>query len=311
MYSDESEEPRYVKQSGNRSIIVLSIVINLMLAGVCGILYQQNNLLQDEIQQYAGELSTASESLAAYEQQLNMTLTQLDYYKILATEVTASQSTVNGSASILGRATVPVVTVRTIQYGFSVTYEGEILQAEVELIQGEGRVLVDTEVINGADVQTSLRTAADVVAGLTGVSFSGTDIILTIEGASDVEMVDGPSAGAAITMAIYAAVTGQQPVDGVYMTGTISSDGSVGTIGGVQYKGVAVAEDGGVIFLVPEGQSTLTTYQAVTRQMGRSTFTFYEPVTVELEEYLSDLGYNVSIVEIGSIDEVIPYFFEA
>lgn len=310
MYSDDQYEPPSVeKPRNNNRLVTLFLIINILLVTGCGILYRQNVTLHQELEEYSESLSTLSETMVAYEQQLNMTEIQLEYYREVANQLSSSTLTNGGSETILGSATVPLVAVKTVQIGFSTSYEGEVMLAEIDLVQGEGRVLVDTEVINGADVQTSLRTAADLVEELTGVSFSGTDIILTIEGDSDVEMVDGPSAGAVITIALYAAVTGETPLEGVYMTGTISSDGSVGTIGGVQYKGAAVAEDGGTVFLVPEGQSTLTTYQAVTKRMGRHSFTYYEPISVDLEDYLSEQGYSIDVVEVGTIIEAITYFF--
>ncbi|MCW4011904.1 MAG: hypothetical protein NWF07_02810 [Candidatus Bathyarchaeota archaeon] len=312
MYSDDQYEPPIAeKPKNNNRLVTFFLIINILLGTGLGLLYRQNVTLHQELEEYAESISTLSEAMVTYEQQLNMTEIQLEYYRELANQLSCSTSINGGSESILGSATVPLVAVKTVLVGFSTSYEGEVMLAEIELVQGEGRVLVDTEVINGADIQTSLRTAAGLVTELTGVSFSGTDIILTIESDSNVEMVDGPSAGAVITIALYAAVTGQTPVEGVYMTGTINSEGTVGSIGGVQYKGVAVAEDGGTVFLVPMGQSTLTTYQAVTKSIGRRSFTYYEAINVDLEEYLSEHGYTLDVIEVGTIEEAISYFFNA
>jgi uncharacterized protein len=116
------------------------------------------------------------------------------------------------------------------------------------------------------------------------------------------------SAHAAITMGIYSAVTGAELRRDVFITGTINSEGKVGPIGGVQYKGIAVAENNGSLFLVRLGQSSLTIYREVTRNMGGMSFTFYEPVDVDLEDYLDELGYNVEVVEVSDIDDVITYY---
>ena len=310
MYEENSEEPR-PESKPKRTLITISIILNILLAVGVGALYSQNNALTQEMTQYAQSLSATSQNLMTYEQQLNMTQTQLNYYKDLANQLSSTTSTTDNSPSVLGQATVHIVAVKTAQSGFTAQYVGEVMQANIELVKGEGRVLVDTQVINGADIQASLRTATAVAAQLTNVSFTGTDVILTIEGGSDVQLVDGPSAGAALTIGVYAAITGKTPVSNVYMTGTINSDGSIGQIGGVEYKAQAVAEMGGTTFLIPVGQSNIVTYKTVTKSFGRSTFTYYEPVNVDLKSYLSDNGYNVNIVEVANIMDAMQYFFSS
>ncbi|TSD65755.1 YlbL family protein [Aeromicrobium piscarium] len=69
------------------------------------------------------------------------------------------------------------------------------------------------------------------------------------------DRVGGPSAGMMFALAIYdkltpGALTGGQSVAG---TGTITPDGEVGSIGGVQQKMVGAEEGGATIFLVPTG----------------------------------------------------------
>jgi len=203
---------------------------------------------------------------------------------------------------------VPILAVQTIQSFPQPSYKGYVLYADVELVEGEGRVLVNTEVINGMDIQASVRTAATVVESLMGVSFSGTDIILTVKAEESVEAVDGPSAGGAITVALMAAVMDSRVLDGVYMTGTINSDGSIGEVGGVPYKALAAAEAGAQVIIVPEGLGTVVLYQPVTASRGRMSFTTYEKVSVGLEDYLLENGYTVRVVEVGSVVDAYEEF---
>ncbi|HET6624773.1 MAG TPA: S16 family serine protease [Nocardioidaceae bacterium] len=65
--------------------------------------------------------------------------------------------------------------------------------------------------------------------------------------------IGGPSAGLIFSLAIYDALTPGSLVDGndIAGTGTISADGSVGPIGGIQQKIVAAADAGAKVFLVP------------------------------------------------------------
>ena len=85
-------------------------------------------------------------------------------------------------------------------------------------------------------------------------------------------------------------------MEGVYITGTINSDCSVGKVRGVPYKALAAAEEGADTVIVPPGQGTVTLYEPKTIKLGRSTLTTYERVTVSLMEYLQENGYTVDIV---------------
>jgi Lon-like protease len=69
--------------------------------------------------------------------------------------------------------------------------------------------------------------------------------------------IGGPSAGLAFTLAILDELTPGELLGStkVAVTGTISDDGSVGAIGALQQKAVAVKRAGAKVFLVPSGQS--------------------------------------------------------
>jgi PDZ domain-containing protein len=68
--------------------------------------------------------------------------------------------------------------------------------------------------------------------------------------------VGGPSAGLAFTLGVINALTTSDVTGGhtVAVTGTISSDGTVGDVGGVAQKTAAVRRSGAVAFLVPPGE---------------------------------------------------------
>jgi PDZ domain-containing protein len=75
----------------------------------------------------------------------------------------------------------------------------------------------------------------------------------------DPGQVRGPSAGLAFTLAVLDVLTpgdltGGQPVA---VTGTIDSLGTVGLIGGAQYKAVAARAAGARVFLVPRGEEEI------------------------------------------------------
>lgn len=296
------------RKRGGRRLVVLGLVINVVLASVCGFFYVQNVRLSDQVAEQSSTISELSLRTMALEQQLNMSAVQLSYYKELASFYAESSASPDNSSGIMGRVSVPILAVQTVQSFPQPSYKGYVLHADVELVEGEGRVLVNTEVINGMDIQASVRTAATVVESLMGVSFSGTDIILTVKAEESVEAVDGPSAGGAITVALMAAVMNSQVLDEVYMTGTINSDGSIGEVGGVPYKALAAAEEGARVIIVPEGLGTVVLYKPVTVSRGRMSFTTYEKVSVGLEDYLLENGYTVRVVEVGSVVEAYEEF---
>jgi PDZ domain-containing protein len=69
--------------------------------------------------------------------------------------------------------------------------------------------------------------------------------------------IGGPSAGLAFTLALLDELTSGNLMgeSHVVATGTISEDGSVGAIGALEQKAVAVEASGADLFLVPSGQS--------------------------------------------------------
>ena len=309
MDKDERVATAAVDRMGRgRALLALSLVVNVALASMCGYFYIQNTQLGSQVAEQASSLNELSMRAMSLEQQLNMSASQLSYYKELAGYYAESAASPDNSSGIIGHASGPILAVQTTQNFFQTSYKGYVLHADVELVEGQGRVLVDTEIINGMDLQASVRTAATVVESLLGISLSGTDIILTVRAEESVEAVDGPSAGGVLTVAIMAAVRNHEILDGVYMTGTINSDGSIGEVGGVPYKALAAAEAGAETILVPVGLGTVVLYKPTTVTKGRITMTTYEKVTVGLEEYLLESGYSVRVVEVRSAMEAYMAF---
>ncbi|MFQ6064474.1 MAG: S16 family serine protease [Candidatus Bathyarchaeia archaeon] len=285
-----------------RKLLLLSLVGNILLVFLTGFVVLQNNGLQSQISDLAGSYRTL-------EQQLNLTSNQLNYYKQQAEYYSSLATSGNATTGLIGQTTIHVVAVRTIQKGFQVEHEGVVMTAEVELREGSGRILVDTVPKIGIDIQTSLRTGVLVAENITGTSFGKTDVILTIRASEDVEIVDGPSAGAAITVALIASVWKQSLNETVYMTGTINSDKSVGQVGGIPEKALAAAANGSKYFLVPKGQSTIVIYEPkITHPFPGWTIITYERKTINLQDYLEENGYSTVVKEVESVEEAYEKF---
>lgn len=80
---------------------------------------------------------------------------------------------------------------------------------------------------------------------------------LPVEIDIDTDSIGGPSAGLAFTLALIDALTPGElsPPGGVAVTGTMAGDGTVGPIGALVQKAVAVRRSGAGLFVVPAAQS--------------------------------------------------------
>ncbi|MGB9622270.1 MAG: hypothetical protein ACPL07_00350, partial [Candidatus Bathyarchaeia archaeon] len=140
-----------------RIILVISILLNILFASFMTYFLLQNNQMQDQIVGLSSSYNQLVLSMKGLEQQLNMTMSQLDYYKKLA----ESNSSLGGSnrfeGRLIGSATIPIVAVKEIQNLFQTEYEGVVMYAEAELYEGSGRILVNTATKMGVDLQTSLK----------------------------------------------------------------------------------------------------------------------------------------------------------
>lgn len=96
----------------------------------------------------------------------------------------------------------------------------------------------------------------------------------------------GPSAGFMTTLAIYDSLIEEDLTSGYKIagTGTISEDGEVGAIGGVEYKISGAEKDGAKIFFVPKGEN-------------------YEDALKKKKEN----NYDIELVEIATFDDAVKY----
>jgi len=290
-------------------MLVVSILFNALFASLTTYFSLENNQMQDQIVDLSSSYNQLVLSMKSLEQQLNMTMSQLDYYKKLAESNSSLDSLNSFEGRLIGSATIPIVAVKEIQNLFKTEYEGVVIYADVELYEGSGRILVNTATKMGVDMQTSLKTASQVAEKLTNVSLSSIDILLTVRADEDVEIVDGQSAGAALTTALIAALTNRKIREAVFITGVINSDASIGAVSGISYKALAAAENGSKVFLVPKGQGTVTVYEPKVREIfPGTTITVYERKVIDLGEYLSKNGYSVDVVEVDTMKKVLQIF---
>lgn len=116
-----------------------------------------------------------------------------------------------------------------------------------------GRVavgVIEGEVFGtGPQWRVAAWSAALAASNLLSVDLSDYKITYEVAG-----RIDGPSAGAILTVATLAALLGDEVLGDVTMTGTINPDYTVGPVGGIPHKIEAAVKAGKTRFLIPPGQ---------------------------------------------------------
>lgn len=185
-------------------------------------------------------------------------------------------------------------------------YAGTTTNVTVMVTEGWGDVYVSTYSLTQEDFQGAATAAARVVCSLLGINFSSYNFYFKVQGAAVI--VGGPSAGAAMAVAVYSALTGA-PIDrSVMITGMLSPDGTIGPVGGVYEKAQAAARSGARVFLVPPGQSVVVTYVTVERRVGPFRVYSTQPRVVNLTEYAMK-EWGLTVREVSTIVDVIRVFF--
>ena len=185
-----------------------------------------------------------------------------------------------------------------------VVEEGSMMNITAEVVPGRGRVLVRTEPLMGIVFQDAANTAVAVAQERTGANLTASDFIFSIEGPGEVPAVDGPSAGALMTLLAIADLRGLTLDPGVTLTGTIEADGSIGAIGGILEKAQAAKAAGKRLLLLPEGNRRMVRYVEREHQVGAFTFIEQVPEEIDTADYLQrEVGIPVQYVT--SIDDVV------
>ena len=186
---------------------------------------------------------------------------------------------------------------------------GVVAKLKVQAISGEGRVLTNIDnLLFWVDTQYSIKVAEMVAENITGADLSDVDLIYTIE--TDASVIEGGSAGAALTIATIAVLQNKTVPSDVMITGTINPDGSIGPVGAIFAKAKAAKDVGVKMFLVPEGQGSQVNYapEKKCEQVGPVTFctTEYKPQKLDISK---DVG--IEVKEVSTISDALKYFINS
>jgi predicted S18 family serine protease len=184
--------------------------------------------------------------------------------------------------------------------------EGVTTVLTVQVVPGNGRILANIDkLLFWTDTQNSIRTSSKVASDVTGIDISKYDIIYTIE--TNATSVEGPSAGAPLTIATIAALTSQKLDPMLMITGAINHDGTIGPVGQVLAKAKLAKDMGMKKLLVPLLHSQEITYKTnkYCEQVGESQICTTEKVP-EKVDIAEEAG--IEIIEVGTIEEALGYF---
>ena len=179
---------------------------------------------------------------------------------------------------------------------FAVTEDEKGMAADLFLytIPGSGEVaFVTSNSLVGKDTQSTGNIALQVAQKQSGINGNEKNFIYDIK--ANASEVDGPSAGAAMTLLMYSVLSEKVLPKNVAVTGTINSDGLVGMVGGVYPKAKAASEIGIKLFMIPRGEANQVIRDGTVK-------------SINLLEYgPEELG--MKIVEVTTIENVLEYAY--
>lgn len=185
---------------------------------------------------------------------------------------------------------------------------GVITLLVVEAVPGSGRTLVDIDnLLFWGDTQHSIRIAKRVAENITGIDVNKYDMVYNIY--ANASVIGGESAGAALALATISVLENKSLRNDIIITGKINHDGTIGPVQAILPKAKAAKAINATLFLVPLLQSREITYE--TRKHCEK-FGGIEICTEEQVPKRINVSEEagIEILEVGSIQEAMKYFFE-
>jgi len=163
----------------------------------------------------------------------------------------------------------------------------------IEIKPGTGKIYSNVSSQVGSLTQESERNAVNVAERIIQEAKGKYDYFFEIQSAAS--SIDGPSAGAAMSLLIISMLSDKDLSGKVSITGTITDDGYIGEVGGISAKARKASEVGIKLFMIPLG----TRRQAITNDSGDSEI-------VDLPEYALD-KWGMKVVEVETIEDIQKY----
>ncbi len=285
--------------------IILGIALAVSLYGNYA-LYQDTHTLKQDIQDLDSQVKSFQRQADEIQQKLGAITAEKENLEKLQSQL-EKIPIVSGSKSITAVAVRPIMT----SDGFfqNVIYQGTVMSITVDIRDGTGLVLVNTEIPTGVDFQTSAKTAVSVAQEYTNADLSDKDIIFSITAKNNEELqaVDGQSAGMAMTVLLVMEIQDRPINDKVLLTGTIQPDGTIGPIGGAAEKADAAGKYGAKTFIVPRGQAITMVQECEESQQGPFVYKSCKSEAKPLSP-ITEEKYGMKVVEATDLASVLSYF---
>jgi ATP-dependent Lon protease len=128
---------------------------------------------------------------------------------------------------------------------------GSIIEIEAVAFPAsqKGKATIRFNDTAGSMAKDSVFNATSVLRAVTGIDVADFDLHINVVGGGN---IDGPSAGLAIFLALYSAVTKTPLPQDVAMTGELSIQGKVRAVGGIVEKLYAARQAGMRRVLIPK-----------------------------------------------------------
>lgn len=297
---------------------ILVVILTLSILGNIYLFFSIQPTQKDlqELENRTNYLEKANAELSQQVYQDNISIrnyvSQLEVYRQRAAYLERNLNNTPTSLQGFAKLQAPAVMQRVeyIQdYPFvrqQVVEEGSMINISMEIQPGEGRVLVQTKPLMGTVFQDAANTAVYVAQNKTGMQLSGSDVIFSIESQKEIPSVDGPSAGALMTLLVISALEKKELKNNVTLTGTIDQYGHVGAIGGVIEKAKAANESGKTLLLLPKENSQLVQYKESRRNIAGITIIQQVPETIDARQYI-EANAGIKIEYVDNIDDILKY----
>ena len=297
-------------------LLIISLTANLyLLALQQPVQDEQVRILQDSINSLEAENEILNAQISQDNVSLQSYASQIDYYRQRLNEIEYSMGLSSDGYEGTASLQAPAVYQSIEEYidgpfiRQTVIEKGSMMDISVEIDPGKGRVLVETKPLMGVVFQDAANTAVFLAQNITNSNLMASDTIFSITAADEVPSVDGPSAGALMTLLMISALKNEQLNDSVTMTGTIDQYGNVGAVGGIVEKAEAAKDSGKELFLLPRENRRLEQYSYVEKNIGGFSIIERRPEIIDAKTHIEEtIGIRVEYVD--SIHDIIRYAVE-
>lgn len=187
------------------------------------------------------------------------------------------------------------LTLLAVQEVSNGDFVGSTADLYLELIDGSGRVFLDTSPVTKIDTQISTRYAKDIACDYFDLECDYYDFIYTIRAESSI--IGGPSAGAAVAALTAITMLDLEYNESVTITGTVNSGGIIGPVGGVREKVFAAQDNNISRVLLSLGSSEL--------MLSDNFFEDSNVITNITNNSLTSNELEIDLVEVVDLNDVV------